>query len=72
MEKKRTLKQGIYVDEDLTRVERRIQRMLRERAREERKKGNAVRVGYGKLKINEVWLFGDRRKEMLVDKKRIE
>lgn len=37
--------------------------------REERRKGNTARVGYGKIKIGEIWLFWDGKKEMLVDRK---
>ena len=46
----------IYIDDDLTKQEREIQRTLRMRAREEREKGNEARVGYQKLMINNNWV----------------
>ena len=45
----------IYIDDDLTKQEREIQRILR-RAREERDNDNEARVGYQKLMINNNWI----------------
>lgn len=44
-----------YIDNDLTKTEEHIQRELRNRAKTEREKGNTVRVGYQKIRINELW-----------------
>lgn len=43
----------IYIDSDLTANEREIQKDLRELAREEKNKGNIVKVGYQKITIND-------------------
>ena len=41
----------VYVDHDLTYKEREIQRRIRERAKEERKKEKTVTIGYQKICI---------------------
>lgn len=46
----------IFIDDDLTKEERIIQQIVRERAKEERNKGNRVIVGYQKVEINGMWL----------------
>ena len=46
----------IYIDEDLTRNEANIQRILRERARQEKQRGNSVKIGYKKLLLNGKWV----------------
>lgn len=57
MKNKSKLKgQDCYIDSDLTRQEREIQQTLRQRAREEREKGNTVQVGYQKMLINNQWV----------------
>ena len=49
---------NIFVDDDLTPEERRVQRELRLRAKEERKNGVEVWVGYRKMKIaGELWVW---------------
>ena len=51
---------AVYVDDDLTEEERDVQRELRVRAREERKKGVDVWVGYRRIKIAGVlWVWDD-------------
>lgn len=47
----------IFIDDDLTKDERRIQKQLREFAREEREKGRRAKVGYKK-----VWIDGKCKK----------
>lgn len=65
MSRKRELSQGIWIEDDLTKKERGIQMKLREKAREEREKGNKVKVGYMKLFIGDkVCRWNERRKEM--------
>lgn len=45
-----------FIDDDLTSEERKVQSILRNMARDERGKGNSVKVGYRKLIINtEIW-----------------
>lgn len=57
MRNKNKLKgEDCYIDADLTRQEREIQQALRTRAREEREKGNIVKVSYQKLLINDQWV----------------
>lgn len=56
MRNKNKLKgQDCFIDNDLTKIEREIQAHLRQRAREERDKGNTAQVGYQKIKINDQW-----------------
>jgi len=42
---------------------------LRRFAEEERKKGRAVRVGYGKVWLEGIWWFWDEEEELLRDGK---
>lgn len=42
----------IFINNDLTPKEREIQRIMREIAREERKNGAEVKIGYQKIRIN--------------------
>lgn len=51
MSKKKNLKTGIWIEDDLTKEEREIQKQLREKAKEERTKGKKVKVGKGYMKI---------------------
>lgn len=51
-EKSKLGERKIYIDHDLTKEERKVQRMIVERAREERVKGRKVKVGYRKLIID--------------------
>ena len=41
-----------FIDNDMTKTEREIQKALRSRAKEEREKGNTAKVGYQKILIN--------------------
>lgn len=68
--KKKDLKRGIWIEDDLTWKEREIQKKLRKKAKEEREKGNKVRVGYMKIQIGEEWYRWNERKERLVEEKR--
>ena len=45
----------IYIENDLTKQEREIQAAIRQKAKEERNKGNEVKIGYLKLRINGKW-----------------
>lgn len=65
MSKKKELRQGIWIEDDLTMEERRVQNKLRERAREERAKGNKVKIGYRKLFIGDkVVRWNEKVKEL--------
>ncbi|KAH0812087.1 hypothetical protein GEV33_010708 [Tenebrio molitor] len=55
----------MYIDDDLTKEEREIQKKLRELAREERNKGKRVKIGYRKIQINGEWFRWDEREEKL-------
>lgn len=57
-EKGKLGRKKIYIDHDMTREEREVQRIIRERANKERREGKKVKVGYRKLDIEEkrfVW-----------------
>lgn len=43
---------NIYINNDMTIEERKIQYIIRQKAAEERKKGNDVKMGYQKISIN--------------------
>jgi hypothetical protein len=55
----------MYIDDDLTKEEREIQKKLRELAREERNRGKRVKIGYRKIQINGEWFRWDEREEKL-------
>lgn len=56
---------GVYIDDDLTEEESRIQKKLRDVAREERQRGKQVRVLYKKLIIDgEVWYWNSKMNQL--------
>ena len=56
MRNKRKLRgQEIFIENDMTRQEREIQAAIRFRAKQERERGNSVRIGYQRLQINGTW-----------------
>jgi hypothetical protein len=55
----------MYIDDNLTKEEREIQKKLRELAREERNKRKRVKIGYRKIQINGEWFRWDEREEKL-------
>jgi len=55
--------------EDWTWKERRMRWRLEEIAREEEGKGRKVRIGYGKIRIEEKWWRWDEEEEVLKDGK---
>lgn len=67
MSKKKNLKTGIQIEDDLTKEERaEIQKQLREKVKEERTKGKKVKVGkrYMKIFIEDcVYIYGMKRAE---------
>lgn len=52
MKKKKELDRGIYVEDDLTRKERNIQKLIRDMARDLRSQGKDARVGYMKMYVD--------------------
>lgn len=61
----------IFLNNDMTKQERRIQRELRRIARSEREKGKLVKTGYNKIIVNgEEWRWNDRKGE--IEKMRIQ
>jgi hypothetical protein len=70
MIRKKELQAGIFIDDDLTRTEREMQTKLREKAKEEREKGNKVKVGYGKIMIGDRWYRWSAREKKLIEEKR--
>lgn len=63
MVRKRDLGKGIYVDEDLEKEEREVQKRLRWLAYKERLKGKRVDVGNGGMWIEERWYRWDEEEE---------
>lgn len=54
----------VFVNHDLTRAEREIQSRILEAAREERRKGREVKVGYQKIRVDGKWIeWVERTKE---------
>ncbi|KAI4465408.1 atp synthase mitochondrial f1 complex assembly factor 2/atp12 protein mitochondrial precursor [Holotrichia oblita] len=47
----------VFINDDLTREERDIQRIIRQKAKEEKSKGKQVKIGYAKLVI-EGYVYG--------------
>jgi len=65
MIKKKNLIREIYIDNDLTRAEREMQEKLKEKAKEEKEKESKVRISYGKILVNDVWLRWNERENRL-------
>lgn len=56
---------GIFIDHDMTKEEREVQRRLKERARKEREGGKKVKVGYRKMYIEgELYVWNEEGKEI--------
>ena len=55
MKEKRKLEKEIYIDDDPTRKEMKVQQQIRRIAKARREKGEYVRIGYKKLKIENRW-----------------
>lgn len=66
LEKKGILRRTkIYIDDDLTRYEREVQRKIREEAKELKERGMQVKIGYRKLKVGDKWLQWNDKEERL-------
>lgn len=56
---------GIFIDHDMTKEEREMQRRLKERARKEREGGKKVKVGYRKMYIaSELYVWNEEGQEI--------
>ena len=65
-EKKKLKGGNVFIDPDLTKKEREVQKTIRERAREEREKGKRTKVGYKKMTVDGKEYRWDERQEGLV------
>ena len=65
MTRKKNLKTGVYIDNDLTQKEREIQGKLKKLAGEKRREGKKTSVGYKKIRIDKKWYIWNERKETL-------
>lgn len=73
LKEKRKLKgKTIFIDSDLTKREREIQKRIRDQAREERDKGRRTKIGYRKLFVDGKEFRWDDKQENLSDKFHIE
>lgn len=58
MKNKNKLKEGnIYIENDLTWEERKIQERISRWGKEEKSKGKEIKIGLGKVRINGIWRF---------------
>lgn len=56
---------GIFIDHDMTKEEREVQRRLKERARKEREGRKKVKVGYRKMYIeSELYVWNEEGEEI--------
>lgn len=60
-----------YIESDFTKSEEKIQKKLREIAKEEKVKGKIAVVKYQKIKINGKWMFWDTSRSVLAESKSI-
>ncbi|KAK9737702.1 hypothetical protein QE152_g10466 [Popillia japonica] len=60
-----------YIESDFTKSEERIQKKVREIAKEEKVKGKIAVVKYQKIKINGKWMFWDTSRSVLAESKSI-
>ena len=70
MNNKKNLKSGIWIENDLTKEEREVQGKLRALAREEKEKGNKVKVGYRKIYIEDSMYRWNEKEKKLEGKSR--
>lgn len=64
-EKSKLRGRNIYIDHDMTKEEREVQRKLRERAGREREEGKKVKVGYRKIIVEgKVYIWNEEEEEL--------
>lgn len=73
MQNKRILKdrsnEKIYINDDLTPEERDVARIIRGVAKEEKKNGKRVKIGYEKISIDDKWFKWNNKKQQLEDER---
>ena len=69
MRRKRELKTGVYIEDDLTWKEREMQRKLRERARQKREEEKRAIVKYKGVSIEQKWYEWNEVEESLEERK---
>jgi len=67
--KKKLGSREIYIDNDLTQEERKVQRKLREIARGERADGKRARVGYRRIEMEGQMYIWNKEENRIVKKK---
>lgn len=67
MSKKKNLKKDVYIDDDLTNIERKVQQEVRKLAKEEREKGKNTKVGYMKVQVEGKWIRWDEWRECFIE-----
>lgn len=67
--RKRELKTGVYIEDDLTWKEREMQRKLREIARQKREEGKRAIVKYKGISIEQKWYEWNEVEESLEERK---
>lgn len=58
---------GIWIEDDLTEREKQVQEWLERLGREERQMGHEVRVGYMKVRVDELWYIWSEEEGRLLD-----
>lgn len=68
----RNIKGGnIYIDSDLTAKEREVQKVIRDKAKEQRREGKEVKPGYQKLEIDgTLWIWDNKVKQLITASKK--
>ncbi|KAK9675038.1 hypothetical protein QE152_g40691 [Popillia japonica] len=69
MKKKNKLRsignENVYINDDLSKRQREIQQIIRTKGKEEKNKGHAVKIGYGKLTVNNTeWKWDYQKGEL--------
>ena len=64
---KNTKDSGTYINDDMSREERKIQAKIRERAKTERTSGKEVKIGFQKIIINgSVWRWNEEENDFRI------
>lgn len=67
-EKSKLRGRNIFIDHDMTKEEREVQRKMRERARRKREEGKKVKIGYRKITVKEKVYIWNKEEEELREK----
>lgn len=64
-EKSKLRGRNIFVDHDMTKEEREVQRKMRERARRKKEEGKKVKIGYRKITVEgKVYIWNEEEEEL--------